>query len=190
MHKLSLRFLSSIALFLAFSVNAATVNAQDAAKLFKANCASCHKPTDQKLVGPGLKGVRARGNWADDAKLIAWVKNSVAYLATGDAYANKLFEDYGKSVMTSQNLSDAEILAVIDWADKGGDAPAAATASTDAKTDAGSGESSSANYSLIFGVVGLILLVLMKRKELLRSQVPSEVFLEIFVSGPLITKKL
>jgi cytochrome c551/c552 len=160
MHKLSLRFLSSIALFLAFSVNAATVNAQDAAKLFKANCASCHKPTDQKLVGPGLKGVRARGNWADDAKLIAWVKNSVAYLATGDAYANKLFEDYGKSVMTSQNLSDAEILAVIDWADKGGDAPAAATASTDAKTDAGSGESSSANYSLILGVVGLILLVL------------------------------
>jgi cytochrome c551/c552 len=160
MHKLSLRFLSSIALFLAFSVNAATVNAQDAAKLFKANCASCHKPTDQKLVGPGLKGVRARGNWADDAKLIAWVKNSVAYLATGDAYANKLFEDYGKSVMTSQNLSDAEILAVVDWADKGGDAPAAATAPTDAKTDAGSGESSSANYSLIFGVVGLILLVL------------------------------
>ncbi|MFN5370828.1 MAG: c-type cytochrome, partial [Bacteroidia bacterium] len=95
-------------MFLAFSIKPAAINAQDAAKLFKANCASCHKPTDQKLVGPGLKGVRARGNWADDAKLIAWVKNSVAYLATGDAYANKLFEDYGKSVMTSQNLSDAE----------------------------------------------------------------------------------
>lgn len=161
MHKLSLRFLSSIALFLAFSINAATVNAQDAAKLFKANCASCHKPSDQKLVGPGLKGVRARGNWADDAKLIAWVKNSVAYLSTGDAYANKLFEDYGKSVMTSQNLSDAEILAVVDWADKGGDAPATAAAPTDgAKADGAGGESSSSNYSLILGIVGLILLVL------------------------------
>ncbi|MFN5371462.1 MAG: c-type cytochrome, partial [Bacteroidia bacterium] len=126
-----------------------------------ANCASCHKPTDQKLVGPGLKGVRSRGNWADDAKLIAWVKNSVAYLATGDAYANKLFEDYGKSVMTSQNLSDAEILAVVNWADKGGDAPATAASPADGgKTGAAGGESSSANYSLILGIVGLILLVL------------------------------
>ena len=161
MHKLSLRFLSSIALFLAFSINPVTVNAQDAAKLFKANCASCHKPTDQKLVGPGLKGVRARGNWADDAKLIAWVKNSVAYLATGDAYANKLYEDYGKSVMPAQNLSDAEILAIIAWADKGGDAPATAAAPTDGAKDGGAGgESSSANYSLILGIVGLILLIL------------------------------
>jgi mono/diheme cytochrome c family protein len=161
MHKLSLRFLSSIALFLAFSISPAKVNAQDAAKLFKANCASCHKPTDQKLVGPGLKGVRARGNWADDAKLIAWVKNSVAYLSTGDAYANKLYEDYGKSVMPAQNLSDAEIVAIIDWADKGGDAPAAAAAPADgAKAGESGAESSSANYSLILGIVGLILLVL------------------------------
>jgi mono/diheme cytochrome c family protein len=161
MHKLSLRFLSSIALFLAFSISPAKVNAQDAAKLFKANCASCHKPTDQKLVGPGLKGVRARGNWADDAKLIAWVKNSVAYLSTGDAYANKLYEDYGKSVMPAQNLSDAEILAIVDWADKGGDAPAAAAAPADgAKAGESGAESSSANYSLILGIVGLILLVL------------------------------
>ena len=148
-------------MFLAFSISPAKVNAQDAAKLFKANCASCHKPTDQKLVGPGLKGVRARGNWADDAKLIAWVKNSVAYLSTGDAYANKLYEDYGKSVMPAQNLSDAEILAIIDWADKGGDAPAAAAAPADgAKSGESGAESSSANYSLILGIVGLILLVL------------------------------
>lgn len=161
MHKLSLRFLGTLALFLAFSIKPAAINAQDAAKLFKANCASCHKPTDQKLVGPGLKGVRARGNWADDAKLIAWVKNSVAYMATGDAYANKLFEEYGKSIMPAQNLSDAEILAVIDWADKGGDVPATAAAPADgAKTDGAGGESSSANYSLILGIVGLILLVL------------------------------
>ena len=41
----------------------------DGEKLFKANCTSCHKANDKKLVGPGLKGVRGRwGN--DDAKLI------------------------------------------------------------------------------------------------------------------------
>jgi cytochrome c551/c552 len=94
---------------------------QDAAKLFKGNCASCHKPTAVKLVGPGLLGVKSR--WPDQTKLIAWVKNSTEFLKTGDAYANKLYNDYGQSVMPAQALSDAEIIAVIDWADKGGDAP-------------------------------------------------------------------
>ena len=122
------------------AITSTTTFAQDGAKLFKGNCASCHKPTDQKLVGPGLKGIRAR--WTDEAKLISWVKNSTEFLKTGDAYANKLYEEYGKSVMPAQALSDAEIIAVIDWADKGGDAPAASTA--DAKTvPTGSGDSES-----------------------------------------------
>jgi mono/diheme cytochrome c family protein len=159
MHKLSLRFLGSIALFLVFSISPDTINAQDAAKLFKANCASCHKPTEQKLVGPGLKGIRSR--WADEAKLIAWVKNSTAFLATGDAYANKLYEEYGKSVMPAQNLSDAEILAIIDWSDKGGDAPAAGAPADASATTAGKNAGSSdSSYPLIFGIIGLVLLIL------------------------------
>lgn len=136
-----------------------TLQAQDAAKLFKANCASCHKPTDQKLVGPGLKGIRSR--WPDEAKLIAWIKNSTEFLKTGDAYATKLFEEYGKSVMPAQNLSDAEIIAIIDWSDKGGDAPAATTVASGA--DAGTAptaETSSDTYMIILVLVGLVLLVL------------------------------
>jgi mono/diheme cytochrome c family protein len=143
------------------AITSTTTFAQDGAKLFKGNCASCHKPTDQKLVGPGLKGIRAR--WTDEAKLISWVKNSTEFLKTGDAYANKLYEEYGKSVMPAQALSDAEIIAVIDWADKGGDAPAASTA--DAKTvptGSGDSESNSDTYFYVLLVVGLILIVLIR----------------------------
>lgn len=148
-----------LAVFLAALLHTNTLQAQDAAKLFKANCASCHKPTDQKLVGPGLKGIRSR--WPDEAKLIAWIKNSTEFLKTGDAYATKLFEEYGKSVMPAQNLSDAEIIAIIDWSDKGGDAPAATTVASGA--DAGTAptaETSSDTYMIILVLVGLVLLVL------------------------------
>jgi mono/diheme cytochrome c family protein len=144
---------------MALFLQSSAIEAQDAAKLFKANCASCHKPTDQKLIGPGLKGVRSR--WPDEAKLISWIKNSTAFLATGDAYANKLFEQYGKSVMPAQNLSDAEIVALIDWTDKGGDAPADPTAGDDkALSTAPTAETSSDTYAFILLGVGIILLVL------------------------------
>lgn len=146
---------------MAVLLQANTLQAQDAAKLFKANCASCHKPTDQKLVGPGLKGIRSR--WPDEAKLIAWIRNSTEFLKTGDAYATKLFEEYGKSVMPAQNLSDAEIIALIDWSDKGGDAPAAPAgdgAASASGTTAPAAETSSDTYMYILVLVGLVLFVL------------------------------
>lgn len=75
--------------------------------LFKANCASCHA-IDKKLIGPALGGVWDR--WESEDKLIAWVRNSTAFLATGDAYANKLFNDYNKSVMSSfPSLTDDQV---------------------------------------------------------------------------------
>ena len=149
----------AVCITVAFSSNLA--KAQDAAKLFKGNCASCHKPTDQKLVGPGLKGVKSR--WPDNAKLISWVKNSTEFLKTGDAYANKIFEEYGKSVMPAQALSDAEINAVIDWADKGGDAPVASTADTkNAAASTESNETSSDTYFYVLLVVGILLIILIR----------------------------
>lgn len=157
-HSNILRFL---AVCITVAITSSTTFAQDGAKLFKGNCASCHKPTDQKLIGPGLKGVRAR--WTDEAKLISWVKNSTEFLKTGDAYANKLYEEYGKSIMPAQGLSDAEIIAVIDWADKGGDSPVATTA--DAKTavtGAGDSGTNSDTYFYVLLVVCLLLIILIR----------------------------
>ena len=173
MHRFKIRLIPTLAILLALFLQSSAVQAQDAAKLFKANCASCHKPTDQKLIGPGLKGIRRR--WPDEAKLIAWIKNSTAFLATGDAYANKLFEEYGKSVMPAQNLSDAEILAIIDWTDKGGDAPATPTAGDGgvSSTAAAPAETSSDTYAMVLLGVGIILLVLVSVLGSVKSSLES-----------------
>lgn len=161
MHLFRSHILRVLAVFFAVALSSNSTYAQDGAKLFKGNCASCHKPTDQKLVGPGLKGVKSR--WTDEAKLISWVKNSAEFLKTGDAYANKLFADYGNSPMPAQALSDAEIMAVINWADKGGDAPVAATSADGNDTGTSVTEVKSAsNETYIYVLLGLgILLVVL-----------------------------
>lgn len=90
------------------------ITAQDGEKLFKLNCAVCHAShTDQKLTGPGLKGVFDRapkGDWMHN-----WIKNNEKLIKSGDAYANKIFNDNGKAAMTvfEGQLSDKDIDAVI-----------------------------------------------------------------------------
>lgn len=105
------------ALSLTLLVVCATISvshAQDGQKLFKQNCASCHTITTKKLTGPGLEGVFTRvpsEEWA-----INWVKNSSAVIASGDAYGNKIFNEYNKTQMTPfEFLSDEEILAIFDY---------------------------------------------------------------------------
>jgi mono/diheme cytochrome c family protein len=80
--------------------------------LFTNNCAQCHAVND-KVVGPALAGISKRRSigW-----LIPWVKNSSKVIATGDAYAVKLFEDNGKQQMPSfPQLSDKEIKSIMAW---------------------------------------------------------------------------
>jgi len=68
-------------------------------KIFKASCASCHKP-HEKSTGPALKG--AKGHWAENPDMLyKWVKNSSELIASGYPYAVKLFEENNKSVMTA-----------------------------------------------------------------------------------------
>ena len=106
-------------------------------KVFKGNCASCHKP-DANMTGPALKGARER--WDGKGDIYAWIRNSQEYLKTGNEYANKLFEEWNKSVMTPMALSDEEIDAVLYYADNyappapkgGGDLAQAPTGPTDA----------------------------------------------------------
>ncbi|MGB0402775.1 MAG: c-type cytochrome [Salibacteraceae bacterium] len=89
-----------------------TISALDGEKLFKANCASCHK-IDKKFIGPALAGVEDR--WEDKENLYSWIKNSSDYLKNnkGDSYAQELFEKFNKSPMTAQALSDEEIDAIL-----------------------------------------------------------------------------
>ncbi len=85
-------------------------------KVFKQNCAACHKPTE-KMTGPALKGSKER--WAKSGgDIYAWVKNSTAYLKAnpGDQYAHNLFKEFG-SVMTPNAVSNEEVDAVFYYAD-------------------------------------------------------------------------
>ena len=90
--------------------------AADGAAIFKANCASCHKITDQKLTGPGLKGIADRVPKPANEWLFNWVKNNTKLIASGDAYAVKIFNENNKAAMTVfEYLSDDEIKAVVDY---------------------------------------------------------------------------
>ncbi len=86
-------------------------------KVFKQNCASCHKPTE-KMTGPAIKGSKER--WAKSGgDIYAWIKNSQAYLKANpaDQYAHNLFKEFGGSVMTPNAVSNEEIDAVLYYAD-------------------------------------------------------------------------
>ena len=97
-----------------FSISLSAQDAANGKKLFKANCAACHK-LDKKLVGPPLKGVSDK----HDAKwLKAWIKDNNALRASGDADAKQVFEENNKMPMTTfPQLSDKDIEDIIAYTD-------------------------------------------------------------------------
>lgn len=101
-------------------------------KIFKSQCASCHK-LDKKLIGPALGGVVKR---REDAWLKAWIKDNAALRASGDRDAIEIFQEYKGSPMTAfpqltdQNIDDilyyttvGEIKKVADVSAVGGTSP-------------------------------------------------------------------
>ncbi len=86
---------------------------QNGEKLFKANCTACHA-VDKKLIGPALNDMWSR--WGSEEDLIAWIRNNQAFLATGDPYANALFEEYNQSPMNAfLQFTDEDIIGIIDY---------------------------------------------------------------------------
>lgn len=123
--------------------------------LFQQKCASCHT-VHKKATGPALVGVEDR--WPDKKLLHQWIRNSASVLATGDKYANNLFNEYSKLAMTPfPELKDEDIdniLAYIATVP----APGAAKPGEAGPEGAGAAEESGGN-SLLFGVITLILAI-------------------------------
>ena len=131
-------------------------------QLFKSNCTSCHKTSDVRLVGPGLKGVNEKRS---EEWLIKWIKNSQQLIASGDPDAVALFEEYNKMPMLAYDmLSDDEIKSILAYIDEANAASAAATASAD---DTGTSSITtvepkmSETDQLIFNVVIAVLVIAM-----------------------------
>jgi len=133
--------------------DAAVISAGEA--LFKANCKSCHK-LDAKLVGPALTGVTERApsvQW-----IIKWVHNPAKLIASGDEYANKIYNEYNKSQMTAfTTLKDEQILSIIAYIKN---PPAPPVAVTPAGTQT-TGESAPSGYldAIVAGMIIILVLL-------------------------------
>lgn len=123
--------------------------------LFTANCARCHNAKLEKpLTGPGLYKVQERipsGDW-----IYSWIANSTALIKSGDAYANKVYNENNKATMdpfpalSKQNIDD--IMAYVASYQ-----PAAAT--TDTAGGGGTDFSADKTLSSLRGWVIFLLLI-------------------------------
>lgn len=141
------------------STDPAVISAGEA--LFNGNCKSCHR-VKQKLVGPALAGVETRVPSLD--WIISWVRNPAKMIASGDAYANQIYNEYNKSQMTAfTNYTDEQILSIISYvkaeAEKP-DAPAAGTTTTAAGDGGGAGVPSSYMNLILIGMIVILVLLL------------------------------
>ena len=155
---------SVLSLFLV--VSAFSSSAQDGEKLYKANCASCHK-LDAKLIGPALSGVEDR--WESRENLIEWIKNSQDYLKNHpeDSYAAGLFEEYNKSIMPAMALTNEEVESILSYIAN----PPVAEVPVEAPAPAGAPAEDYTMYWLLgFAVVMLVITkVLLDVKKSLKS---------------------
>lgn len=109
-----------IFLFSVTTVSAFEGDASNGKKLFKSNCASCHK-LDKKLIGPALAGVTDKYS---EEWLLAWIRNNAELRASGDADAIAIFEEYNGSVMSAfPSLSDQDIFDILQYTIEGDKKP-------------------------------------------------------------------
>src|SRR5690606_13076272 len=146
-----------------FMLSAIFATAQDGEKLFKANCASCHK-IDKKLVGPALQGTQER--WPDLDNLRAWIRNSQQYLSDnpGDSYAKGIYEEYNSMIMPAMPLSDADIDAILGYI--ANPTPAGGGSATSGGSAEGVQTAPEKDYTM-YWLIALILVLLVVIKVLL-----------------------
>ncbi len=90
--------------------NVETTVASEGEVLLKANCAACHK-VDKDFTGPALKGALER--WGNDKKaMYDFIRNSSQ---SESAYAKAVKQKWAPVIMTSFNLSDAELDSIMNY---------------------------------------------------------------------------
>ncbi|MFH4964635.1 cytochrome c3 family protein [Gaetbulibacter sp. M235] len=148
-------------ILLAFSTSLSAQEGDPATgkSLFNANCAACHQ-LDKKMTGPALRNVEARlsnDQGLDKAWIYAWVRNSAGVIKSGDAYANKVFNEYGGTAMTAfPQLSDQDIDNILAYTAEVKAEPAAQAATTTTETAA----TSDISNELILGALAILFVLL------------------------------
>jgi cytochrome c2 len=85
--------------------------------IFANKCSSCHTFGKGERIGPDLKGATARHA---KAWLIAWIRSSEQLIKAGDRAATELFAKYKRQRMPDHELSEAEIVSLIEYLDHSG----------------------------------------------------------------------
>ena len=143
---------------LAFILNVITLSPSIAQPngeaLFKQNCTSCHVVGDNKVVGPGLKNVHKKQS---DEWLLTWIKNSQAFIKSGDPDAVKIYEEFNHIAMPAFALKEDEIKSIIAYIKTESDkapvvAPGAAAAGSGATAEE-SKETSPLVYLLVLVLI-------------------------------------
>ena len=136
------------------SVQAQEADPAKGKELFNSLCAACHKRY-KKSTGPALFGVTERHSteW-----LYGWVKNSSALIASGDAEAIAIYEEYNKTAMNSfPQLSNGDIDNILAYVMEPKAAPpVVATGGQVASSGGGSGSTE----LILLALMSLILVVL------------------------------
>ena len=142
-----------------------TLNAQegDPAKgksLFNANCAACHQ-LDKKMTGPALRNVEARlsdEQGLDRVWLSAWIRNSAGMIKSGDAYANKIYNDFSGAAMTPMpQLSDDDINNILAYTAEVKAEPALVAGTT---TAVATSDSSGISNEILLGALAILFMLL------------------------------
>ncbi len=81
-------------------------------KLFKSNCAACHSIGANTVVGPGLQGINDKRT---EEWLVKWIANSAELIASGDADAVAIFEEFNKVPMPPQPVDEKQIKSILAY---------------------------------------------------------------------------
>lgn len=122
--------------------------------LFNQNCAACHA-LNRKMTGPALANVESRlaeDEGLDREWLYAWIKNSPGMIASGDAYANEVYNEYNQAAMTAfPTLSNEDIDNILAYTAAPAPAPKTAEVATGAAAGGSEGGSGGVSNNLILG---------------------------------------
>ena len=141
------------------SKDPAVISAGEA--IFNGNCKTCHR-VKTKLIGPALAGVETRVPSIDWIK--NWVRNPAKVIASGDEYANKIYNEYQKSQMTAfSSYTDDQIMSILAYVKAEAEKPdAVATTATPSGGQSSEGVPSAYMNAILIGMVIILLLLLIQ----------------------------
>ncbi len=162
----------SLIILLAFSTSLSAQEGDPAKgkSLFNANCAACHK-LDKKMTGPALRKVEQRlseEQGLDREWLAAWIRNSSAVIKSGDAYANKIYDEYGGAAMTAMpQLTDEDISHILAYTAE--DVPEPVVAQVTGGQEGGGSQEGGISNQLILGALAVLFALLAMALILVRQ---------------------